>query len=461
MVGFIPAPPPLSFSNPSLPDIYLQAYLILKIGTESLLVYRSDCAFLLSGKIKRQNHRLSQMRRIQYPARLIVKANLWPKITRQALGVYGNKRRSFTNSHPRKTGETRYISTRFSRSLHQISSDIPPISWEEKLEDYRSLLGRCWRKLSDIKRGEETDKTSALEEMSILGREFYDITWSLLYDLGLLPPTPDVKKGNKKDSEGDLPPIPRINVGDVFNVLSGNANLRPMDVNLHELMQLLNSMFGPYKVVRKLVNRTLSLSSTKPDWLLIDPSETSFSIYRVLTAYLFYTSLTPQDIRGILSTPSVIDGLSAIDNDLIKEYFSFLLLYLEMCEADDDLPQKYPKSKKGLKEALIIQEDSEDFFGRQSRRVLMGRLKDYLFLYNSNGGFAPEKPVIHKSGLTGEQKEIVELNLNIGEVLKIKAFAGTGKTTVLTEYAKARYVPTRICCSGLVMIRSESLLAKT
>lgn len=382
------------------------------------------------------------MRRIQYPAGLIVKANLWPKITRQALAVYGNKRRSFTNPHPRENGGTRCISTRFSQSLHPISSDIPPISWEEKLDDYRSLLGRCWRKASDIKRGEEIDEKSALEEMSILEWEFDDITRSLLYDLGLLTPTPDVKKDDEKLKEGVLPPIllPRVNVGDVFNVLSGNAKLRPMDVNLHELMLLLNGKFGPYKVVKKLVNRTLSLSSTKPDWLLIDPSERSFSVYRVLTAYLFYTSLTPQDIRSVLSTPSVIEGLSAIDDSLIKEYFSFLLLYLEMCESDDDLRLKYPKTKKGLKEALIIQEDLEDFFGRQSRRVLMGRLKDCLFLYNSNGGFAPEKPVIHRSGLTGEQKEIVELDLNIGEVLKIKAFAGTGKTTVLTEYAKARYV---------------------
>lgn len=88
-------------------------------------------------------------------------------------------------------------------------------------------------------------------------------------------------------------------------------------MNLYIL--LLESKFGPYKVVTKLVNRTLSLSFTKPDWLLIDTSETSFSIYRVLTAYLFYTSLTPQDIRDILSTPSVIGGLSPIDDALIKE----------------------------------------------------------------------------------------------------------------------------------------------
>lgn len=41
-------------------------------------------------------------------------------------------------------------------------------------------------------------------------------------------------------------------------------------------------------------------------------------------------------------------------------------------------------------------------------------------------------------GLTSEQKMIVECQLNPGEVLKVKAFAGTGKTKALLEFAKSR-----------------------
>ena len=40
--------------------------------------------------------------------------------------------------------------------------------------------------------------------------------------------------------------------------------------------------------------------------------------------------------------------------------------------------------------------------------------------------------------LTNEQKAIVNYDLNDTDVLKVIAFAGTGKTTTLFEYTKAR-----------------------
>lgn len=40
--------------------------------------------------------------------------------------------------------------------------------------------------------------------------------------------------------------------------------------------------------------------------------------------------------------------------------------------------------------------------------------------------------------ITSEQKKIIHCDLKPGEILKIKAFAGTGKTTTLVEYARAR-----------------------
>ena len=41
--------------------------------------------------------------------------------------------------------------------------------------------------------------------------------------------------------------------------------------------------------------------------------------------------------------------------------------------------------------------------------------------------------------LTDEQISIVQCDLQPGEILKVMAFAGTGKTTTLVEYAKARH----------------------
>ena len=40
--------------------------------------------------------------------------------------------------------------------------------------------------------------------------------------------------------------------------------------------------------------------------------------------------------------------------------------------------------------------------------------------------------------LTNEQKDIIACDLAPGEILKIMAFAGTGKTSTLVEYTKKR-----------------------
>ena len=39
--------------------------------------------------------------------------------------------------------------------------------------------------------------------------------------------------------------------------------------------------------------------------------------------------------------------------------------------------------------------------------------------------------------LTAEQRDIVDFPLRHGEILKVVAFAGTGKTTVLEQFARA------------------------
>ena len=43
-----------------------------------------------------------------------------------------------------------------------------------------------------------------------------------------------------------------------------------------------------------------------------------------------------------------------------------------------------------------------------------------------------------RSRLTAEQLAVVDTNVAKAEILKIVAYAGTGKTTVLLEYARAR-----------------------
>ena len=170
---------------------------------------------------------------------------------------------------------------------------------------------------------------------------------------------------------------------------------------------------------------------------------------------------------------------------MVVEYFSFLGLWLEMWDAQAE----------GLvvpREAAMV----SNVMGEQSRRVLVGRLKEWV-----RGFFAPAKPLlpreriaavpvspsapvggkgttagsynggpaagesstragtfgrsmssgdvdefpslvpIHEalpSTLTEEQMSIVNTDLGPGELMKVRAYAGTGKTRSLVEYAKKR-----------------------
>jgi hypothetical protein len=201
--------------------------------------------------------------------------------------------------------------------------------------------------------------------------------------------------------------------------------------------------------------------------------------YRLLTVYLFYTSLTPQKIPRLVrhATPKERrEMLSEAQDRAIVEYFCFLGLWLDLWEAQSGMVRWRGPPPVG----------KTTIFDAQCRRVLIGRLKDYVRIT-----FAPGRPRLGESivpavagrrgtmtpqkrsasdhvlkapmptpmrpqrslsndfastssswntvvTLTGEQKQVVNTDVARGELMKVRAYAGTGKTRSLVEYARIR-----------------------
>jgi hypothetical protein len=204
--------------------------------------------------------------------------------------------------------------------------------------------------------------------------------------------------------------------------------------------------------------------------------------YRLLTLYLFYTSLTPRQIPHLVrcATPEEKrDKLSEERDRAIVEYFCFLGLWLDLWEAQHGMVRWRgpPPGSRGI------------IFDAQCRRVLAGRLKDHVSIifapgkprlgesivpavagrrgtmtpqkrsasdhmfaapaptparlqrslsWGSDGFASPSSSRKTASPLTVEQQQVVNTDIARGELMKVRAYAGTGKTRSLVEYARIR-----------------------
>ena len=237
------------------------------------------------------------------------------------------------------------------------------------------------------------------------------------------------------------------------------------------------------------------------------------AIYYLLTAYLLYTSLTPNEIPGLVEActpPALREELREDDAASICEFFCYLALFLDIWDEQEGMFLPEVGEQVPQAEPLV----GEELFGESSRRLLNGRLRDWI-----EKRFAPPKPLLPsavcededmmddddffsdcdeliygdprmnviplrpkpRSGtlaafaftptpstapvavgrtgplqrtvslptpmivdepaedtLTEEQRRVVDTDIGGGELMKVRAYAGTGKTRSLVEYAKKR-----------------------
>lgn len=327
-------------------------------------------------------------------------------------------------------------------------------------------------------------------------------------DHGVMPSVPRGGEGSTGNSSAP-PPIllPRIRLNMIFHALehlsgTGKRHLRLLSLlcPLSEIVKILNKSYLQLELIQKFTPVSLLLQSSAPQGSVAETA----AAYRIFTAYLLYTSLTPNDILVVLSEALFESGEGTYEIRAVRgeqemalvEYFHFLRLFLAMYEYDEVLQSRDVRGN--------------DILSPQGRRILVGRLDAWI-----GGHFRPERPLLPpppppapvpenntvqnpssiprrfertalmgngatpsgsrqgtfsrrtsswsasrssysnsspisssptggqqnfpSPSLTKEQQQIVKTDVRPGDLMKVRAYAGTGKTMSLTEYAKARY----------------------
>lgn len=390
--------------------------------------------------------------------------------------------------------------------------------WRRRFFVYQRIYRRTIREAQDLaletKLQSEGNAIASgqIPVRTVLEQELEEASRTVARDLGLLPAhvcaragtfsVSQQEEGSGSSSTGVSPVLlPVITLEMVFCALEhlSETNLKhlrllPLLCPLWTLVKVLMQRYPRLGLIQKFIPVPLLSQSSSP---LGSVAETA-AIYRILTAYLLCTALTPNDILGVLSDALSAHGgdVSAVRGDqemALVEYFHFLRLFLMMYEYDQNLRGGVP---------------GNDLMSPQGRRILGGRLDMWIERY-----FRPERPLppqpaqatpvtthnltqsqclysvldrcklegtvsvgrgpfsgsrqrtsfgstsrsysnplpldhppaasqqkVPSPKLTKEQERIVGTNVSPGDLMKIRAYAGTGKTMSLTEYAKARYV---------------------
>lgn len=395
--------------------------------------------------------------------------------------------------------------------------------WRRRFFTYQRIYLRTKREAQDLALGTKLQfegyviASGQIQVRTVLEQELEEASRIVARDLGLLPTlTPthvSARVGTVSVSQQEVVPgnspngvspilLPIITLEMVFCALEHlsetklrHLRLLPLLCPLWALAKVLTQRYPRLGLIQKFIPVLLLPQSSSPPGSIAETA----AIYRILTAYLFCTALTPNDILGVLS-----DALSAHGKDVsavrgeqemaLVEYFHFLRLFLMMYEYDQNLRGEVP---------------GNDLMSPQGRRILAGRLDTWI-----RGYFRPERPLppppaqatlvaghnvmqsrclystpdghelegtvsvgygpssgsrqrtsfgstsgsyypnylpldsppaasqqnVPGPTLTKEQEQIVRTDVSPGDLMKVRAYAGTGKTMSLTEYAKARYV---------------------
>lgn len=273
-----------------------------------------------------------------------------------------------------------------------------------------------------------------------------------------------------------------------------HLRLLPLLCPLWTLVKVLMQRYPRLGLIQKFIPVPLLPQSSSPPGSVAETA----AIYRILTAYLLCTALAPNDILGVLSDALSTHGrdVSAVRGEqemALVEYFHFLRLFLMMYEYDQDLRGKVPgndlMSLQGRRmlagrldiwirgyfrterplppqpaQATVVTTHNSTqsqclysvlgelelggtatvgcgtFSGSRQRTSFGSTSRSYPNSLPPDYPPAASQQKVPGPKLTKEQERIVGTNVSPGDLMKIRAYAGTGKTMSLTEYAKARYV---------------------
>ncbi|RPB13640.1 hypothetical protein P167DRAFT_106314 [Morchella conica CCBAS932] len=393
---------------------------------------------------------------------------------------------------------------------HITHSSFAP--WRKHYFRYQRIYTRVCREADkyiaqkqDMMRNRD-QATAALNGQEQIGfsieLELEAISREMAGHLGLLPKHKEIS-ASSSSSNSSIDPgaisLPQITINSLFTALqhvsnleTGFQRLQPLECPLSSIIEILHRKYPHIEFVQKLCPVALIPKSST----FTMPLETA-ATYRVFTAYLLFTSLTPHDILEILSDALLASEKSTYSMDSIRcsqeaalvEYFHFLLLFLSMYNFDyrirhlETLPlldknisfhaqrilswrlttwiQGYFRPERPLfPPPLKMESDgrpqTELPIGILSGRESMNTTPSSPFLeMGSVPSGASSWPTLRSPQtypavaqqqqqnpayfLTQEQQKVVDTDVSVGELMHVIAYGGTGKTICLAEYAKKRY----------------------
>ncbi|KAJ6256250.1 hypothetical protein Dda_9085 [Drechslerella dactyloides] len=225
----------------------------------------------------------------------------------------------------------------------------------------------------------------------------------------------------------------QIQLNDIFVGLAnlGSAPFAPLveGGDAHECSNRLRSSLSSMSPIG-------SLTALLPDSVSRRLSELQPSVFdRILvTVYLIFTKLRPEDLTSLLPKHST---LGYINEQGLAEYLSYILLFLKIFKLDnarwEDVLHSTDDDEAPLRTRWNYSNGSP--LSGYSVQILQQRIERWFTIYHETRDFAfnSRNPV-----LTSQQRRFVQTDIRKGEIFKVRAFAGTGKTKCLVDYAKRR-----------------------
>jgi hypothetical protein len=316
------------------------------------------------------------------------------------------------------------------------SSFVP---WRKHYFKYQHIYTRVCREADkyiaqkqDILMRNGDQATAPLSEQGLVGfsieLELEDISREMAGHLGLLPKHKDISASSSSSSSIDTRPgaisLPQITISSLFTALehvsnleTGFQRLKSLECPLPSIIEILHRKYPHIEFVQKLCPVALMPKSSSTFTMPLETAAT----YRVFTAYLLFTSLTPHDILVILSDALLASEKSTYSMDSIRcsqeaalvEYFHFLLLFLAMYNFDYRI--------RHLETSPLLDKN----ISFHAQRILSWRLTTWI-----QGYFRPERP-LHPSPFKMESDSIPQTELPIGLLSGRESMNTTPSSTFL------------------------------
>ncbi|KAF3187547.1 hypothetical protein TWF225_004252 [Orbilia oligospora] len=193
------------------------------------------------------------------------------------------------------------------------------------------------------------------------------------------------------------------------------------------------------RILRSALNNILPIDLVKsllPSTISENTDSIPFATFDLilLTGYLLFAELQPKDIITLRPRYSTQGYIS---EQALVEYLSYILLFLRIFGLIQACAQDIVRStKNGTTDRVQWKFTDGSPLSGQALQILERRIESWFADFYEVQTYSVSGS--QKLPLTREQQIFVDSDIRKGEVFKVRAYAGTGKTKCLVDYAKKR-----------------------